>query len=644
MNQNPRQNLISTKLHPPNLTRNNIARSLVPEILADNAGQSAYVVATTGFGKSTILRQIYDALANDGVKCGWLSLDDHDSAPTTFLRYFCELLSNVGAINQAEIYQQTSLTDAAGIDLAFSLLNQAAARITEPVAIFLDDLQLVHDKRTLGAFAAFLDAKSDKLRVFFATRHTPELQMQRREMNGSFFRVDASALKFTQREAEQFFEASLGKNPRPADIAQLLKATEGWPAGLQIATLSQSSVAGKSAAIPTVFSGSSGQVAQYLSDNVFRSLPENVQDFLLATGPLNRFCSDLCRFVRGRDGNKAAIEWLLDKNLFLVALDSSGTWYRYHHLFSDFLIAMARKLGHHERDDICHKASIWCLENGLVDEAINYLLDVGDFDEAARQIAQASPRIARQHGDTVTMIRWMESLPKTHQMMHPEMMLDHAFSLAFSLATDQADAIVDDVRQVLARADPEDPETEALFALADTVEALALAARDLTDEALTHIAATRRKWLDADPGTQGILSNIAAYCHMTHNQPAQAAKEVTSARMQGLRSGVGYVSIWADCIDAMSHCRSGDLDGAAEPLGRALHDASAEGEKRSSKVAGTYACRRYGLSARQPSPCPGRAGQRHRLLGLVRACGAALDFAQGAGLVRRPCRRSRPCT
>lgn len=577
MNKSPRQRLISTKLHPPNLTRNNIARSMVPDVLAEHIDQSAYVVATTGFGKSTILRQIYDALSEDGVTCGWLSLDEHDSAPTTFLGYFCELMSSVEVIDQAEIYQQTSLTDIEGVDLAFSLLNQAAARVTKPVAIFLDDLQLIQDKRTLDGFAAFLDAKSDSLRVFFATRQIPELRMQRRETNGSFFRIDHTSLKFTQREAEQFFEASLGRRTRPADIAQLLKSTEGWPAGLQIATISQGSVAGKTTSLPGDFSGASGHVAQYLSDNVFQSLPENVQDFLLATGPLNRFCSDLCAYVRGREGNEAAIEWLLEKNLFLVALDNAGKWYRYHHMFSDFLIAMARKIGHHKRDDIYHKASIWCLESGLVDESVNYLLDIGDFDKAAHQIAQVSPRIARQDGDTITMIRWMENLPKSYQMMHPEMMLDYAFSLTFSLATDQTHAIIEDVRQVLERGDVKEQDTAALFALADTVEALALAARDVTGGALSHIAVTRRKWIDADPGTLGILSNIAAYCHMTQNQPVLAAKEVSTARMHGLRSGVGYVSIWADCIDVMTHCRSGDLDAARVPLNRALHDASVEG-------------------------------------------------------------------
>lgn len=578
MSSTTRQRLISTKLHPPTLTRNNILRALAADILVDRVDQSAYVVATTGFGKSTLLRQIYDRLSAQDVTCGWLSLDRQDSNPAVFLGYFCELMSKVGVIDTADVFQQTSLTDASGVDLAFLLLREAAAAVTAPVAIFLDDLQFITDDRTVSGLSAFLDAKSDNLRVFFAARHTPDLQMQRREMNGSFLRVDHSSLKFNQQEAEQFFEASQGRNPRPADIAQVLTSTEGWPAGLQIATISQSSSPGTAGTLPRRFSGASDQVSAYLTESIFKSLPPEIQDFVLATGPLNRFCAPLCGSVRGRDGNEAAIEWLLDKNLFIMAIDSSGNWYRYHHMFSDFLVTMAQKTGGYDRSEICRRASIWCLENGLVDEAIDYLLSIGDFDAAAAQIARASPRIARQDGDTVTMIRWVESLPKAHRVMHPEMMLDYAFSLTFSLATDRAQSIVREVRAALRNGETPVDDVAGLLAFADTVSALALAARDMTKDALHTIAETRRKWVDAEPSTQGILSNIAAYCHMTRNQHSDAAKEISTARTHGLRSGVGYVSIWADCIDVMTQCRSGTLEGARRPLARARSDASVEGE------------------------------------------------------------------
>lgn len=575
--------LIVTKLAPPKLPRNNIVREAILAMLSDNSTLSAYVIGAAGFGKSTVLRQMYDAMPDAFVRKGWLSLDARDNTPSSFVTYLCETLSRVSVLNPAAVLQDLSASQTSGLERAFDQINQAAAGIDSEVAIFLDDFQVIKAAPILKEFAKFLDAKSEKLRVFLAARNMPALQLHRRELNGTFFRIDHNVLKFSPYEAEKFFEASLGRNPGSSDMAQLMKSTEGWPAGLQIASISYSAAAHQPVAIPSQFGGSSERVAHYLTDNVFAALPQPVKDFLLATAPLKRFCAGLCRHLLDRDDCDAIIDWLLAKDLFIVSLDNTGTWYRYHNLFSDFLIAAAQKSGQRPGKALYRRASQWCLANGLIDEAVDYLLETRDFDEAAKMISHVSPDIARRHGDTLTMIRWIESLPESHRMHYPTMMLDYAFSLCFALATNRAQAILVDVRACLASWPQEAPSSSradraATAAYADTVDVLILAAREELEAALAHIAATRRNWPDIDFGTLGILSNVSAYCHMIGNRPKQALKETVEARIYGLRSGLNYVSIWADCIEAMIHFRAGDLEAAEEPLSRARRDVAREGE------------------------------------------------------------------
>lgn len=40
------------------------------------------------------------------------------------------------------------------------------------------------------------------------------------------------------------------------------------------------------------------------------------------------------------------VEWLTEANIFVVPLDDSGYWYRYHHLFQEFL----QNLLHRQKD------------------------------------------------------------------------------------------------------------------------------------------------------------------------------------------------------------------------------------------------------------------------------------------------------
>lgn len=569
--------LIDTKLQSPKLTKSNVTRGKIITRFKAVTSESALFVAATGYGKTTIMRQLFDTVTAAGQRTAWLSFDTLDDRPQTFFGYFVQMLSEACVVDQRELFQQTSISEEE-FDVAFALISQAAARVSEPTALFFDDFHFIENPSLLRGFGRFLDSKSNSLRVYISSRTVPRLEFDRREMEGHFVVVDAGQLKFSQIEAETFFEKSELRSLLPSDVSEILNSTEGWAAGLQIASISMNTSTKRISSIPSQFSGSKERVARYLYDNVMERVPEGVRDFLLSTAPLSRFCVPMCEFVRGEKGNKAILQWLMDTNLFLVSLDETATWYRYHHLFAEFLLETAQSDPNFSKSDIHHKASQWCLENGFLDEAVNYLLDIKDFDEAARIISESAPRIARQNGDNHMLIRWIERLPSEHQERYPAMMLDYAFTLAFTHSTDPALKIVARIRDAMQGADTTDLAVAETLAYAETVEALALAAKDDTEAALEMISETRKRWPSCEAGVQGIMANVTAYCQMANNRAGAAVKEAMSARVLGMQAGLPYVWLWADCIEVMVHCRTGNLEAAKAPLKRALEDAGKEGE------------------------------------------------------------------
>ena len=73
-------------------------------------------------------------------------------------------------------------------------------------------------------------------------------------------------------------------------------------------------------------------------------------------------------------GPEQFIQWLADNNLFVIALDNEGYWFRYHHLFHDFLKGELYKQWTKDRIASLHRlASRWFNENGLIEEAIEHL-------------------------------------------------------------------------------------------------------------------------------------------------------------------------------------------------------------------------------------------------------------------------------
>jgi ATP/maltotriose-dependent transcriptional regulator MalT len=85
-------------------------------------------------------------------------------------------------------------------------------------------------------------------------------------------------------------------------------------------------------------------VFDYLADEVFQQQPAHVRSFLLQTAILGRLCGPLCAAVTGQQNAHTLLDDLDQANLFLIRLDSNRHWYRYHHLFQDFL------RGHLERE------------------------------------------------------------------------------------------------------------------------------------------------------------------------------------------------------------------------------------------------------------------------------------------------------
>ena len=87
------------------------------------------------------------------------------------------------------------------------------------------------------------------------------------------------------------------------------------------------------------FAGDDRYIVDYLVEEVLRRQPEQVRGFLVQTSILDRLSGALCDAVTGRPGGKAMLETLDRANLFVVPLDDSRRWYRYHHLFADVLRA-----------------------------------------------------------------------------------------------------------------------------------------------------------------------------------------------------------------------------------------------------------------------------------------------------------------
>jgi LuxR family transcriptional regulator, maltose regulon positive regulatory protein len=224
--------------------------------------------------------------------------------------------------------------------------------------------------------------------AILATRRDLPLRLHKLRLAGELAEIRAEDMRFTLAETRDLLTAS-GVALSESGAAQLHERTEGWAAGLRLAAISLASSPDPERFVAE-FSGSSRTVAEYLLAEMLDCQPPDVQQLLLRTSLLDRVNGELADLLTGRVGSERILLDLEDANAFVVSLDPSRTWFRYHHLFADLLRLQARRRLPGQLPDLHRLAAKWLSEHGEVVDAVRHTQAAGDWSGAARLLADHS--------------------------------------------------------------------------------------------------------------------------------------------------------------------------------------------------------------------------------------------------------------
>ena len=254
------------------------------------------------------------------------------------------------------------------------------------------------------------------MHLIISSRSDPPLPLPQLRARRELVELGPSDLRFTNDEATAFLNRVMHLDLSAGDITALEVQTEGWVAGLQLAALSLQGMSDTDAFIQS-FSGSHRFVFDYLAQEVLSKQPVEVQEFMLQTSILERMCASLCDAVTGQGGSQQILESLEHAHLFLVSLDNQRQWYRYHHLFSEFLLARLFQTGSSTQQGatqlaagLHRRASAWLEEQGLYTEAFDHTFQAGDFDNLSRLIETHANALFDQ-SELITLLTWMDRQP-----------------------------------------------------------------------------------------------------------------------------------------------------------------------------------------------------------------------------------------
>lgn len=396
--------LIRTKLHNPSIPSNIIAQPRLFKRLTKTLSPKLVLVsAPAGFGKSTI---ISNWVEQSGQPCSWLTLDPSDNDPARFWKYLLSALQNAGISPNAGMLH---MLDIENVTLATTLINELVDH-SGPVIMALDDFHHISEPSIHNAMQLLLDHMPEGVTLVLMTRADPPFSLGRLRAHGEMLELRAADLRFTLPETTDFLHNVMGLPLDNDKVVTLHRRTEGWPAGLHLAALAIRDHTDPVTFIEQ-FAGSHRYIVEYLTEEVISQQSDDVQRFLLETAILDRLHPSLCTAVTGRTDSDTMLQHLYQKNLFLITLDPTHLWYRYHHLFADLLRYRQRQqLATDLIRNLYERASDWYNHTGQTHEAVEYALRGAIYSKVARLIEDNWHHILHQ-GEINTMRRWLNVIP-----------------------------------------------------------------------------------------------------------------------------------------------------------------------------------------------------------------------------------------
>ncbi|MBI9050682.1 MAG: hypothetical protein JEZ00_14770 [Anaerolineaceae bacterium] len=441
--------LLNTKFHIPKIQSGMVLRTqLIDELNSGRSGKLTLVTAPAGFGKTTLVAEWINEQVQkeDHRNVAWLSLDDGDNSLHQFWIYVVGAIQNIvpslGISCQAGLQASTS----APIEtILISLINDLCT-YSGFLCLVLDDYHEIQSEVIHESLAFFIDRLPHNCHLVIVTRVDPPISIPRLRVRGQITEIRAESLRFTKNEIVNFFSHDLAYALNDHDIELLAKRTEGWIAGIQLASLSLKNAQNKSTFIEA-FSGSHRFLVDYLVEEILSRQSAAIQRFLWRTCILERFCTEVCNELVEESNAQQTLRHLEQENLFIIALDDERRWYRYHHLFSEFLSLYLQENEPEIIPALYKKAIDWFTANQYPGDALHYAIKLQDFEHAADLIEQIAPNIL-ENENHMRLMQWINQLPESVINQRPYLCVYLIWVYVLSGKMDIASTLLDQVERL----------------------------------------------------------------------------------------------------------------------------------------------------------------------------------------------------
>lgn len=433
--------IASDQLRPPAPNESVITRChLCESIDAERSRSAIFLTAPAGFGKTTLLVQLCDYITAKQETVSWLSLTEEARSVKTFAAMLVLSCANAG-IDMAHVFKgaQEGFPTASLSTIAHQISRQLGN--APKCTVVIDDYQSAQCAEVDAFLADLIGKLPAHARMVISSRETIGGRLLGHMAAGNACEFDVSTLCLNQSDISVIF-GSCANDPM---VDSIFQKTEGWPIAVQLARILIQSKHQPGLDLDSV-RGDHNYLAAYLAEQVIADVPQECLELLINTSIVDTFDVSLANQLCGTKHSAAVLSDLNWLRPLLGCDGGDAVRYRFHPLFREYLLKLAKEAGENKIQHLHALASAWYEDKLYITEAVRHAGLAGDYHRCAQLIEQAGGWRLVIYGGTGMLRRLLANLPTNTLSKYPLIELARAYLMARDGHVAQAEALLSTIQ------------------------------------------------------------------------------------------------------------------------------------------------------------------------------------------------------
>jgi len=561
------------KTLPPQLPKDAVHRGRLVQLFMASPAPALVLEAPAGFGKTTTMLQIVEAMQAQGHAVVWLTVDDRDNDFSRFFVYLRSAIYRAGLLRDADgqgIHAQNGTAYSNLRAQAYELLD-AVEIADRPFVICVDGFEKIQSPDVVWLVSELLQCLNPKQRMLVGARTLQNLPVASLEVRGKLMRVEAELLRFSEEESAHFLRQQDTFTLSAQQLHLLYGHTEGWPAAVRLVTLALPHFDDSSKWIEGL-SSRCGSISLYLAENVLSHLPAELCQFMLRTSVLENLYGNLCDAVMDMANSAGVLAEIHRQNLFLSLVDTDPVCYEFHSLFRSFLESELKRTQPELLPGLHRRAAVFYSSSGRYADAVTHALKSNDIELTLEIIELCALRFV-ELGQLETVARWIDAVPAAALKQRLSIQRARAYAMTALHRYDEAlDALT--LLRTAASERGEELDVEATLQLTLMYEWM-----DRHDLSASEVARIAENVHPANQLAFGVSRNMVGYLSLLAGDYERAQQSLTTAKLAYGKNGLGnWPSTYTVCFEGMLEMVLGNARAAVQRFELALANACSTGQ------------------------------------------------------------------